>query len=95
MDEPSVLRFPNGDRKYPSHVELEKQGWTRGEYPNKNCERCGQICEWWGRAPIGSGGWKLFNFHSTTQHICGRNADLVPRVSSSLLDTLAKNRNGR
>jgi hypothetical protein len=49
MSEPSVLRFPNGDRKYPSHVELEKQGWIRGEYPNKNCERCGKIFEWGGR----------------------------------------------
>lgn len=81
MSEPSVLRFPNGDRKYPSHVELEKQGWIRGEYPNKNCERCGKIFEW-GGAPIGSGHWKLFDFHSTTMHICDGNAGLAPRVSS-------------
>ena len=70
MSEPRVLRFSNGDRKYPAHVELEKQGWIRGDYPNRRCKYCGRIGEWWGRAPIGSGGWTLFNPHSTTKHSC-------------------------
>ncbi len=36
MSEP-VPRFPNGDRKYPSHIELEKQGWIRGDYLDRPC----------------------------------------------------------
>ena len=63
-----VPRFPNGDRKYPSHVELEKQGWVRGDYSDRPCKLCGEKCEWWGRAPIGSGGWRLFNPRTTQQH---------------------------
>jgi hypothetical protein len=67
MTEP-VPRFPNGDRKYPSHIELEEQGWIRGDYPDRPCKLCGEKCEWWGRALIGSGGWTLFNPRTTQQH---------------------------
>jgi hypothetical protein len=70
MTESLVLRFPNGDKKHASHVELEKQGWIRGDYRNRPCVRCRCMCEWWGRAPIGSGGWTLFDWHSTTKHSC-------------------------
>lgn len=63
-----IARFPNGDRKYPSHIELEVKGWIRGEHPNRACNVCGEMCEWWGRAPIGSGEWTLFNGRTTTRH---------------------------
>jgi hypothetical protein len=63
-----VPRFPNGDRKFPSHIELERQGWVRGDYPARLCKVCGQLCEWWGRAPIGSGDWTFFEARTTNDH---------------------------
>ena len=68
MHSAPLPRFPNGARKYPSHVELESQGWIRGDHPDRPCRNCGVMCEWWGRAPIGSGGWTLFNQRTSTPH---------------------------
>lgn len=65
MSEP-VVRYPNGDRKYPSHFELEKLGWLRGDPAHKRCQFCGESCEWWGRQ--GRVGWKLFNLRTTQKH---------------------------
>jgi hypothetical protein len=62
----AIHRFPTGDRKYPSQIELEKQGWIRGDYRDRPCERCGQICEWWGLR--GKEDWTLFNWHITQLH---------------------------
>lgn len=67
MDEP-FQRFPNGDRKFTSHIELEKQGWHRGDHPNRKCRDCGDMCEWWGKGPTESRKWELFNVRTTTMH---------------------------
>jgi hypothetical protein len=88
MSEASVLRFPNGDKKYPSHVELEKQGWIRGDYPNRNCDRCGHICEWWGVRQLDRAAGRYL-IGTAQQSTSAADADLAPRVSSSWLHTLA------
>jgi hypothetical protein len=63
-----VQRFPNGDRKYLSHIELEKQGWRRGDYRDRPCKNCGAMGEWWGRP--GQEDWTFFNKHTTQAHSC-------------------------
>jgi len=47
-----VPGFSTGDRKFPSHPELELQGWVRVITLPDPRRACGQLCEWWGRALI-------------------------------------------
>ena len=61
-----VPRWPQGAKKAPSHFELEKQGWHRGDPTTKVCKICGQTCEWWGKPERVE--WKLFNFHMAQMH---------------------------
>lgn len=67
-DDARVPRHPNGDRMLSHEIELIEQGWIRSDYACRPCNDCGELCEWWGRAPIGSGGWTLFNWHTTIRH---------------------------
>jgi hypothetical protein len=71
-----VPRWPQGDIKHPSHFELEAQGWRRGDWPYKTCERCGQPCEWWIKPQDERGNWTLFNKRTTQLHqeTCGLEA---------------------
>jgi hypothetical protein len=59
-------RWPQGDKMYPSQIQLKEQGWVRGDPPTKVCQYCGALCEWW-EAPDKSG-WKLFNRHTIQRH---------------------------
>lgn len=63
-----VPRFPNGDRKYPSHIELEHLCWNRGDHKDRPCSVCGKLCEWWEKAPRGSGEYALFERRTTINH---------------------------
>jgi hypothetical protein len=76
-------RWPQGDKKGPSHFELEKQGWHRGDPTTKVCRNCSQTYEWWGKTDHVE--WKLFNFHTTQMHseTCTALADLVQRRRES------------
>jgi hypothetical protein len=61
-----VIRWPQGDQKYPSHIQLSEQGWIRGDPTTKVCHTCGALCEWWGAPERGD--WKLFNVRTTQLH---------------------------
>jgi hypothetical protein len=61
-------RWPNGDRKYESHFELEKQGLERGDYPFTKTCRCGALIEFW--APKGRTDWKAYDAQTTERHKC-------------------------
>src|SRR3974390_2030636 len=69
------IKLADVDLKTGSISIRRLKGWIRGDYPNRPCNLCGEMCEWWGRTPVGSGEWTLFHVRTTTKHTCrhGRN----------------------